>query len=832
MARPLRAFLALRDDSGDWVVHVSRDLDEVVSLWVDAQAQGRTGVLHVGFDRPMSSAFESVAVDYHGLMLLTAAARYALPVGQFSVAETPAAVVDNIPVYLGVRGWGYDGSDLKVVESPHGHKTAGEPFVATGWVGEVVSSGSALGATLASAGIYDEQSYHEFEERLTRVDRALIAHARAVQIWGPDRNDVTALARAMPPWVLTRALASMDITVRMANVFTHYNIKTVGDLAGLDDNKLRRFRNLGTKTIYQLIKLLWEAVSAGPVAPGEIVPAKSQHSLVVEIRSSVARLGPREKAIVAWRTGLNGKPMTLQDIAERMGVTRERVRQMELKGNKAISKHAVWDEILIGKLSSLVLGRETPLPLQGLEALDNWFAEIDRQPHVLRYVLANVCNEQFTVMRIKDLEYVTRMTGTEWADAITRAGSWLENVTGDGISESDCRDYIRRFQPHSGPEFGEMLWAEVSRQCQFAVGADGTRRLVAYGNTIENMIMAILEEAAAPMHYSEIARIASSRLGRNVTPASAHGAAGRMGVLLGPGTYGAPSHVGPSERECEILRDWAETLVADGVVGKIWHTEEILASLIENDLVDDELRASKYELNHILSESKSLKSCGRMKWISAERTSAATQFRDNLDDAVVAVLSANGGPLAGPELRRRIRETYGLRTLAQIQINDPIIKVTASEYGLNDRDIALKRPDQERFLDAIVDHLRERSVGIHVTECGLLIATNLFDISPQTVFSLANQDERMSVSVGRYLYLSDWGGARRLSVSEAIRQIADEAVAPLANDDVVTRVEALTGLLCSRQHVARYLAAIGAQYDKGIGKWRVVPHSESYEDIE
>ncbi|TDC48632.1 sigma-70 family RNA polymerase sigma factor [Actinomadura sp. KC345] len=52
--------------------------------------------------------------------------------------------------------------------------------------------------------------------------------------------------------------------------------------------------------------------------------------LAEELRSMVGRLPPREALILTLRYGLNdGRPHTLQDIADRIGLTRERVRQLE-----------------------------------------------------------------------------------------------------------------------------------------------------------------------------------------------------------------------------------------------------------------------------------------------------------------------------------------------------------------------------------------------------------------------------------------------------------------------------------------------------------------------
>ena len=52
--------------------------------------------------------------------------------------------------------------------------------------------------------------------------------------------------------------------------------------------------------------------------------------LADEIRSALLTLTPRESRVVELRYGLrNGQPLTLQDVADRFGLTRERIRQIE-----------------------------------------------------------------------------------------------------------------------------------------------------------------------------------------------------------------------------------------------------------------------------------------------------------------------------------------------------------------------------------------------------------------------------------------------------------------------------------------------------------------------
>jgi hypothetical protein len=60
-------------------VAVCRDLDAVTRAWKDREnPDGATGILHIGFDRPLSHEFENLVRQWPGRMLVTTAAKHAL----------------------------------------------------------------------------------------------------------------------------------------------------------------------------------------------------------------------------------------------------------------------------------------------------------------------------------------------------------------------------------------------------------------------------------------------------------------------------------------------------------------------------------------------------------------------------------------------------------------------------------------------------------------------------------------------------------------------------------------------------------------------------------
>ena len=78
---------------------------------------------------------------------------------------------------------------------------------------------------------------------------------------------------------------------------------------------------------------LGDAIQSEEFNPEEIA---EQNELRETIMKAVNQLPPRQQAVIILRFGLkDGVPMTLEDVGAMYGVTRERIRQVELK---ALSK--------------------------------------------------------------------------------------------------------------------------------------------------------------------------------------------------------------------------------------------------------------------------------------------------------------------------------------------------------------------------------------------------------------------------------------------------------------------------------------------------------------
>lgn len=740
MLASLRAFLMLRDVSGEWEIEVHHDLEAVVRRWNGREKGVTAAVLHVGFERRVAKSFEQAVAERPERVLLTPGAKGALP-PSFKASAFPVATVGDEPIFLALEGWGYSEVDL---EAPAARPGA-TAFL--GWVGSFVGEHEGDRAALLEHGLTDEQSYLQFEANLENSLRSRLGDYRLRELVGAQADDPCAIARAAPPWLVELPLDSLDLTVRIANVFRTRNVVRVADLCSLTATDLRTFPNFGRTSVNQLAAILRSAILEGPSTSVTDVELQTAGTLLDAVRTSLGGCTERERDILERRMGLDRAPETLQEIGESYGVSRERIRQIEDKLVARLIRKEVWDDVLALKLREILADREFPLPLIGAEALDPWFDGLGEQGRVARYLITNMCTTGAAIVEIEGTEYLGFLSAEAWQEALSSARRLLSGGVKSNWSKADCEHYVRCLLPNECGEFAGLLWETASAWCHFADGGTG-EVLTSYGRGADQLVEAILQESETPLHYREIASLAATRGSRAMDERRAHGAASEVGYLFAPGTYGLLKHLSVTREEREALAEEAADIVCDGPPERQWHTSELLERLRDRR-IDVPEGFNKYELDIALKQQGSLTFFGRMVWANPDATGETV--RVEIRQAVVALLQQAGRPLTSSELRQRLIAVRGINQGMQFAAQDPVIKLDWGTWALNDRDIPIKRPDQPAFLDEMADLLRARGSAVHASECSTLLGNRL---PPRAILCLAAPDRRFHAASSGHLSLN------------------------------------------------------------------------------
>lgn len=827
MEAPLRAFLMLRSRDGTWTVTVCRDLGAVIRAWKARTEPDRdVAVLHVGFDRPPSNNFDEVVQEHRGRMLLTAAAKHVVPTS-FVSSTAPVGAAQGIDVFIGLQGWGY------TIDDPTAGADRVEPRLDTvvhepqGWVASFLREHPSDAETLSAHGIFDEETYLDREAKLERSVRHRAGLFRLHHIVGANCDDPCELARAAPPWLAGRELACLDLPVRADNVFRVSGIKTVRDLADWSPEALLDQQNFGRKSLRDTLQALSAALNDGPprVATAEVVPESGR--LLTEVRRSLLTFSDRDRDVLIRRLGFETPPETLQEVADDYGITRERIRQIEVRATKKWIRESSWDDILEQKISRLLIGRSFPLPVAGVEAIDTWFEGVSGHRVFFRNLVQTICGDRIHLVPIDGLYYFSLMTQEVWERTVSEASALLSSGAGREWSEDYARSLVHGLLPDTAKEFGTLLWDKASRFCHFSAAEDGSRILTSYGRGADQLVEAILAESDAPLHYTEIAERARTRDDRSLDARRAHSAAANVGFLFARGTYGLTRHVPLSDEEMSRIRSEAEDIVCSEASGRQWHSSEILSEISER--MDGGFdRLDKYVLGIALAESDMLRPLGKMTWV-ATAAGADDQSRIDVHQAVVAIVQAAGHPLNTTEIKERLTAVRGVNEFFQISPIDPLIRMQPGIWGINDRDVPIAREDQQQLVERLVQRLDEKQSGIHASELPEIL--QLHDCSPDAFLSITSQDKRLKIAQGRYVYLAEWESPRRETIGHAVSAVLDDAAGPLTLEEIAASVENRIGRKIGKPVISGALQALEAEFNDTTRQWSLSrPPTDDTED--
>ena len=881
----LRAFLLVRQAREEWAVSVHRDLESLIAAWKPFEGQEvATGIVHVGFGRPDTEAFEETAERYPGRMLLTASARYALGL-LGDCAPQVAGEANQLPLYVALSGWGYTakadeiglaqahsltfpssqaiyadegGAQNEARANGHEDEQINWP-IQPNWIQSLSSIDPELLEIAKNAGITDEKSYLRREQLLDAAPRARLGHYRLqILLEKKDTQNPIEIARCSPPWLLVRTILSLGLPVRAENSLRVAHIHRVIDLARFfRQGGLLDLPNFGMKMYRDVAKTLMavlhegslglmtgatvpttndetpEKPSGGDEAKGNADIALSRGSTFVEaLEVAIKGLPKGRDVIVKSRMGFAGKHSTLQEIGDVMGVTRERIRQIEARAIRTLSAQPLWSVAVVPKIEAMLADRTEPLPLLGLDVFDPWFRGVEDIAEPFGYCLKHFCDGRLSLIRASNQIFVSHLTPVEWDKVVDQGEKTLEAAVGQNWRLSHARSMIDGLLSCKGEELRPELWAAITPYARFASVDEGEPVLVTYGRGVEHLVGAILANSDRPLHYTEIARKITEQFDRPIEARYTHVCVARVGLLYGRGTYGLMKHFPLSDDEADLVVAEAEHLIESSKVGRQWHCNGICEALAERG-IDFEGRLNPYVANIALQRSKSLAYLGRLVWSAAADRKLTSAHRIDVHQAIASLLRDEGRPMNYREIREKLVKERGLSDYFQIFPGDLLIRLGPGIWGLLDRDLPLTESDQETVFDEIEEILRQRQSGLHVTEIvGVLTKTRQLtkQIDGTTLIALAQRAGRMRVSFGQYIYLPEWGGPRRMQLADAIKTALERSQNGLRAQELVEAASTLISRPINPQNIYGPLSAIGAEWSEKSGRWSLADATEENND--
>jgi len=187
------------------------------------------------------------------------------------------------------------------------------------------------------------------------------------------------------PWQRTIPLADVDLPKVVRHYAEAHGLRTVGDLAALDQSHWFGVEGVGVRLLSELAGLL-----AAHVAARDPEPWGAFGSLLDELEASLDQLEPALRMVATRRAGLRSPPESARRAAELLGVERSVHDDLERRAVTAL-RDAPWAER--ARVEALRAVHVGPIPLRVL-ARCPWWERADRQVAALRFLLGPVLSTE------------------------------------------------------------------------------------------------------------------------------------------------------------------------------------------------------------------------------------------------------------------------------------------------------------------------------------------------------------------------------------------------------------------------------------------------------
>ncbi|MDB3856251.1 hypothetical protein N9284_02030 [Halieaceae bacterium] len=573
------------------------------------------------------------------------------------------------------------------------------------WLIPLAKDDPELYQSIHEYGVNSEDTYLKVRDELPTQLRDELDQLR-FELLKPSVNlqSPSELINIIPSWLLTRHISDLGFTARVSNVLLQTRVSIVHQIADFTDDQLRKLPNMGRRSIKDICEALIHKVeksTASSHIDGGLPPDENQQSFVDDdsdlvplydkiIRQSLAThlahslgdLSEDDRLILHDRLGFSGKVFTLEEVAGKLGITRERVRQRQNKYAQQIIEKEYWDDVIGKRIGELLLDRKEPLILELLDIEDQWFSGFSDNYVYLANVIAMFSENAVQVIEADGRHVVTRIKQKDWDAVVKQSKTKLKEAAKDQQwTQGDVKQYLETaLSEYSSSEMMPLLFEVVSDFIQFDGSAEESL-LVTYGKSAEAAVDAVLSQAEGPLHYTEIAKRASNILGKNVDDRRAANACSRGGVWqFDRGVYGLIKHCPISESKRHSIKRIVEHHLCKGEINRQWHSKIIIEELKENfPAVPGDF--DPYQLRMCIEESEKLIYLNRMIWARAD---SGMQPGDRIEtnESFIQILEEEGKPMSGKALRERLSEIRDVPDSMQIHADEQLVQLGRNMWGL------------------------------------------------------------------------------------------------------------------------------------------------------
>lgn len=457
--------------------------------------------------------------------------------------------------------------------------------------------------------------------------------------------------------------------------------RTIGDLVTRSDADLAGIRGLGEQALTDLcdgLASLRERLAALPRGALRTSDTLRRHlatrgPLRAHVQAYADALDKRSRRILSRRVLAPRRPTTLAALGRELGITRERVRQIEARALRRMDPHGDLAFALDARLLALRQGRRAPLRLADLEARDPWFSGCSDWGGALGQLLAVLGCEHRLLHWAGQPPFLAPHGMADLAGLTTA----FQRDVPTGTRPEAVPALVQRFLAQRGA--AELTRPFLDALPPYVASSDGVR----FRPTLRHWVENVLLEAGRPLRIPEIEKRLRA-LAVPFTREQVRRALNDLPVITtARGLYTVPALLTPWLEHAAAVRAELRPLM-EAHPERQWTTRELRTVLA--DAGHSWVRAlPEAAVAYILACSpQDFRRLGRGCWVSAH---SPVRKRQQLAPLAAAILEEHGGPMSRQELTARVRVTRGLSR--GLTVRWPLVSLAGGNIGLGPRDLGL-----------------------------------------------------------------------------------------------------------------------------------------------
>lgn len=663
------------------------------------------------------------------------------------------------------------------------------------WLRDFIINHPDCESNFQSLNIVDDVQYQVNEAKLSNELRVALANHRFKFLLDVVRlSDLKDYVRLLPPWVNKSPIDRLNLNVRSHNCLISVGYKFIADLRNKDNKQLLQIDNFGKGTLQNITEALkeifekydsddglvkqsfrWDILSN---TPSETSSDNSHvqdftwqgFCLIDAISLTIQTIdNTQAREVIALRLGVRAGTETLQQIAEKIGVTRERVRQIESKAKKIFLNRFPINVELERRLDFIRDGMFLPLTVQSLSTYDEWFQGIEKKPWLMDALLSMFSVGNYKVHDFQGQKIVAPGDRGFVEDSLKLIKEYVKSGIDKRITKSGLLKIVQDFVGVVTPELVDLVFYEICQSCIFTKELDD-ERLVAFSSGVSSHILAILEESDVPLKVDDLQNICNQKFSLGVELPYIRGRAAEVAYLFAPSTFGTIKHLDFLPEEINQINSEVLEIMLAQVSGRQWHCDELL-DLLQDDLPSIGSRLNKYKLAICLSLSNKFQSLGRMVFSLQSEGGGVIARRIDFYKFVEAVLERSKVPMHRDEIMAVIKQERGLSEFSQIFNSGRLISVDIATWALQDKHLGITDDKFIKISEEIKNILISHGAGLSQDELVTKIDSEMlayeFKNNPHLLFSIATKS-KVCKKIDIYIYLSEWGSCRRVTMKQSI----------------------------------------------------------------